>query len=176
MKSTETYQVLREVLGPWCKSQAFKRTKGAVLGWVKPVSDEFLVFWCQCSMDGWDSFAGSKFIVEFQRSNKPIIGVGRERKRIPELLDAGQLDQARRIQNEIILRLQPPAADYYTLHISPSVKDWYLAKFKPVTERYKNTDDIWLQYKTAEDVSKWAQFILELLPTVLARFAPDLQL
>jgi hypothetical protein len=167
MKSTEVYRVIRDILKPWCKVHGFKRTKSGMLGWYKQVEGEFLVFWFQCSMDGWDEIVGSKFIVEFQFANEPVIGVGKIRKRLPELLEETHLEIVREIQNGIISKLSPPPKDYPVLQISADVTEWYLAKFKPITSRYKNTDDIWLRYKTENDVRQWASFVLDHLPFIL---------
>ncbi len=173
MKSTETYRVIREILSPWCRSHGFKRTKSGMAGWHRPIDNTFLSFWFQCSMDGWDDFVGSKFIIEFQLSDKPVIGTGQVRVRLPQVLDVTQLEQVRKIQNDIISGLRPPSGDYYVLHISPEVREWYLDKFKLITLPYTNTSDIWLRYKSEMDVRRWAEFLLIHLPSILSRFAPN---
>jgi len=126
MYSTEVYKILRELFAPWCKDHGFKRTKGGLLGWYRQIGNEYLVFWFQCWTNGWDEYAGSKFTIEFQLANKPIIGVGSNRKRLPALLDRPHLEQVRQIQNEVISKMSPPNNDYFVLHISPEVTKWYL--------------------------------------------------
>ena len=59
--------------------------------WCKPYGDQFLVFWFQCSSDGWDPYAGSQFTVEFQIANRPVLGLGVNRKRLALLLTEDQL-------------------------------------------------------------------------------------
>jgi hypothetical protein len=147
-----------------------------MLGWHKQVEDKFLVFWFQCSMDGWDEIAGSKFIVEFQLSREPIIGIGENRQRLPKFLNTTQLDKIWEIQNEIISKLTPPPKDYPALHISADVSEWHLAKFKPIKSKYTNKDDIWLRYKSEDDVKHWANFVLNQLPSIITKFAPSLNL
>jgi hypothetical protein len=71
VKSTDAYRVIRPVIAPWCKAEGFSRTPGGMLGWQRRQAEEHLVFWFQCSRDGWDDYAGSKFIVEFQLSEEP---------------------------------------------------------------------------------------------------------
>ncbi len=176
MKSTEVYRIIRDVIAPWCKTQGFKRTKGGMLGWYKPVGNKFLVFWFQCSMDGWDNFAGSRFVVDTQLSDEPIVGSSIQHQRLPHFLDDAQLEQVRQIQNMVTERLKAPPETYFVLHISPSVREWYLAKFQPITRKYANTDDIWLRYFFPEDVRRWAEFALDHLPSILESFATNPQI
>ena len=176
MQSTEAYRVVREVVGPWCRVQGFRRTKSAFPGWYKPVTDRFLVFWFQCDKRGWDNFAGSKFTVEFQLGSEPGIGtmrVGENRKRLPQFLDNKELEKMREIQNNVILRLRRPPSNHPALHISPEISAVYLEKFKPDTKPYKSSDDIWLRYYTDRDVKRWAEFVLAQLPLIVARFEVD---
>src|SRR5207247_10335221 len=74
LKSTDVYKEIRRVIGPWAKKQGFTRTTSGMLGWKRPLGNEHLVFWFQCSQSGWDDYAGSKFTVEFQRSETDFIG------------------------------------------------------------------------------------------------------
>jgi len=141
-----------------------------MLGWYKQVHGDILLFWFQYSGDGWDTYAGSKFIVEFQLASEPYIGVGKNRKRLPCFLNDKQLDEMRGIQNEIIARLSNPPPNHPTLHISADISQLYLAKFKPITEPYKNADDVWLRYYSDSDVRRWAEFVLRQLPLVVAGF------
>src|SRR3954451_18728220 len=101
MKSPEVYAQLRSEIGPWFKSAGFKRAKGQ-LAWYRPHGDAFIVVWCQISQDGWDSFAGSKFIVELQRSSEPVCGVfSARRQRLARFLSAQEREEVRKIQNSI---------------------------------------------------------------------------
>lgn len=175
MKSTEVYRSIRDIISPWCKANDFKRTKSGMLGWYRQTGDHFLVFWFQCSMDGWDKYAGSKFVVEFQLADEAIIGVGKNRERIQSLLDRKQLIQVRQIQNEVVFKLNLPTDDYPVFHISPDISKWYLAKFKPVKHNYNSNDDIWFRYHSVEDVERWAAFILEHLPVLVTRFDPEIR-
>lgn len=47
-----------------------------MLGFYKKLKSHYLIIWFQCSQDGFDQFAGSKFIVETQIGNTTIIGNG----------------------------------------------------------------------------------------------------
>jgi len=178
MKSTEVYREAREVLGPWCKRQGFKRTTGGLLGWQKTFGEKHLIFWLQCSQDGWDPYAGSKFIVEFQLSSSPRIGAcGADcvRHRLPHFLTKDLLEIVRAQQNRVIRSLPKPSSNHFVLQMDKQTVDWYLAKFKEVETPYRNTDDIWFRYGSAENVRGWAELLLQVLPSVvqqLESFAP----
>ena len=179
MKSTEVYRIIREVIGPWCKTHGFKRTKGGMLGWYKPVGTSFLVFWFQCGPRHWDDFEGSGFIVEFQASDEPVIGQGGpgcKRERLPELLNDEQLENLRRIQNRVIAQLSPPPKTHPVFQISPEYTRMVLKEFQPVAKNALNIHQFWHRYYTVEDVRRWAALILDLLPDTLKRFAPDVSL
>jgi hypothetical protein len=170
VKSTDVYRTAREILAPWFKAEGFKRTRGGMLGWYKPVGDQYLLVWLQLSTDGWDTYAGSEFTVEFQRSGRPVIGEGLVRNRLVGLLTIAELEEARHRQNRVVSKLTKPPPDHDTLRIAPNVAEWYCAKFQPVSEPYRRTDDVWLRYKDEEDVRMWAQFLLRVLPAARERF------
>jgi hypothetical protein len=170
MKSTEVYRVARGVLAPWCKAHGFRRTTGGLLGWHKPLGELHLVFWLQCSQDGWDAYAGSKFIVEFQLSRSPQLGAaGPEglRERLPRFLAEHELELVREIQNTVIRSLPQPQPDHLVFKMDQQIVDWYLSEFKEVAGPYRATDDVWLRYWTPEDVKHWAEFLLGVLPRIV---------
>jgi hypothetical protein len=172
MKSTDVYRVIRGVIGPWCKQNGFRKGPGGMLCYVRPQDTRFLLFWFQCSQDGWDAFAGSKFVVEFQFSTLDRLGAFEDecvRDRFPHFLDVPDLKRIREMQNIVIGKLPPPPEDYFMLHAGDKLKNWYLDKFKLVERDYKPDDDIWLRYHDEEDVISWSEFVLEMLPKVLAR-------
>ena len=99
MKSPEVYALLKSHLAPWFKSAGFKRAKG-FLSWSRPHGDGHVVVWCQISQDGWDSYAGSKFAVEFQRSTEPVVGAHpARRRRLAAFLSPEEREEVRSIQN-----------------------------------------------------------------------------
>lgn len=173
--STEVYGKIKEVLGPWCKANGFKRTR-SMLGWFKPYENRFLVFWFQCSQDGWDQFAGSKFIVEFQLDSISEPGGAGDRHRLPFFLDQNQLEQVRQLQNEVISHLKKPSPDYFILNMDQRTRDWYLAKFNLVSDAPTNQSDLWLRYHGVEDIRRWTLFVQQALPGILGRLAPGLKL
>ena len=128
MKSTQVYQAIREVIAPWCKENGFKRTSGGMLGWYQAVDEKFIVFWFQCSQDGWNEYAGSSFCVEFQFSDSPHIGGGHadDRQRLPHFLTRNDLDEVRQKKNSVIAKLVYPPKDYYIFQLGVNLVNWYL--------------------------------------------------
>src|SRR5947209_20581405 len=95
-KASEVYSIARSVLSPWCRMQGLKRTRGGMLGWYAPLERNYWAFWLQVSSEGWDPYAGSKFVVELQISKRQDIGTGEYRRRIAEILIDTERDVLRR--------------------------------------------------------------------------------
>lgn len=164
MKSPEVYKLLRATLAPWFKANGFSRAKG-LLSWSRPADDSYIVVWCQVSQNGWDDYAGSKFVVEFQRSSEPVVGALPARgHRLSGLLSEQDRERVRSVQNEVIRSLRRPPQSHPALQISAKVSAWYLGQFDEVAEPYSERNDVWLRYASPEHVDRWAQFILESLP------------
>jgi hypothetical protein len=167
MKSGEVYKVVRSSLALWCKANGFKRSKGGMAGWCRPQGAHHVVFWFQCSQSGWDAWAGSKLIVEFQLSGEQVPGYG-IRHRLQYFLTDAELEKVRTIQNTVISRYKKPPADHPILQMEERVASWYRSQFDPVKGKYAATDDLWLRYGEESDVKRWCEFILELLPRIVA--------
>ena len=170
MKSTEVYRLLRARLAPTCKALGFRRAEGGMLGWSRSAGEAaHMTFWCQCSQDGWDVYAGSRFTVEFQRSDDPRPGTGRPRVRFGALLAADERETIRRIQNQVIAALPPPPRDHPLL-AEPSLRAYYAARFVGVAAPYAATDDIWLRYHAPADVERWAELLTDRMPHLVRAF------
>ena len=165
MKSTEVYSSLKLHLGPVLKALGFKRGR-SLLSWHREHDGQFTVLWCQVSLDGWDSYAGSKFTVEVQRSTEPEPGApSTRRQRIGQLLSNDQREVVHQIQNGILSSLRRPPKDNAIFKISPEVTEWYLSQFNSIESPYAERDDVWLRYAAREDVETWG--------TLLASFVPQ---
>ncbi|MGA3082513.1 MAG: hypothetical protein ABSD44_14265 [Terracidiphilus sp.] len=166
MKSFQTYSELRKHLAPLFKANGFKRAK-TMLSWVRPHRKLFLGAWCQVSQDGWDEYAGSKFVVEFQVGPESIIGRHTTRReRIGRLLNDSDRETIRTLQNDVIAKLTRPPWNYGLLHVSEDVRSWYLKQFELVERPYSQGDDIWFRYSRSDDVARWARFLITKLPEV----------
>jgi hypothetical protein len=168
MKSTEVYASIRKEVAPLFKSLGFERGK-ALLSWVRQQDARYTVVWCQVSRDGWDEYAGSRFVVELQRSDSEKPGaLPSTRRRIAKLLTDDQRDEVWRLQNQVISTLAHPPPECPSLHISPEVTRWYLEKFGRVPIRYQAADDVWLRYAKPAHVKAWAELLLRVLPGCIA--------
>jgi hypothetical protein len=168
MKSTEVYASLRNELAPLLKSLGFKREK-AFLSWARLHSGQYTVLWCQVSRDGWDDYAGSRFVVELQRSDTSEAGARASvRARIAELLTDEQRAGVWRIQNQVIADLVRPPRTHPKLHVSPELTQWYLKSFEWVCTPYQVNDDVWFRYATPDHVRVWAEFLRRAIPESVA--------
>ncbi len=123
------------------------------------------MLWFQVSRDGWDAYAGSKFVVELQRSDSSEPGApSSARARLAKFLTDGQRSEAWRIQSQVIASLSCPPPTHPVLHVSPDVTRWYLEKFEPLRGAYGSDDDLWLRYAQAAHVDTWAEFLKRVLP------------
>jgi hypothetical protein len=167
MKSQELYATLRERLAPLFKASGFKRST-TMLSWVRPRGSLYEGVWCQADRRGWDSYAGSKFAVEFQFGPEPVIG-GKTicRRRIGDLLNPAEQEEARAIQNRVIASLRKPPKNYAVLNVCEEVSTLYLKEFDLLDQPYCERDDIWFRYASKEDVDRWATFLVDKLPNCL---------
>ena len=85
-----------------------------MLCYVRPQDTRFVFFWFQCSEDGWDAYAGSKFVIEFQFSTADRSGAYDDdcvRNRLPHFLDETDLERLRQMQNCVVGKLTLPPDD-----------------------------------------------------------------
>jgi len=156
MKSTEVYKVISNHIHYKLKAIGFKKTNGGMLGFYKKLKEYYLVFWFQCSRDGFDEYAGSKFVIHFQisRSNETASGSIFNR-RIPYYLTNDELETILKTENEIKDGLPTPPKSYFIFSMKDDMIDWYLKKFQKKTTPYSNSSDIWFIYFKETDVEKW---------------------
>lgn len=173
MKAAEVYALVKSDLGPWFKSAGFRRAEG-FLSWCRSRGDAYTVVWFQVSRDGWDAYAGSKFVVTFQRSPEPVPGAIQSRSaRLADLLRHDAREELRALQNAVITGLVHPPDSHPALHVSESATRWYRKKFLPDTEPYSDRDDVWLRYAAPGHVRTWSHFILAQLPACVTAIESD---
>ncbi len=131
----------------------------------------FLTFWIQVSRDGWDDRVGSRFTIPFQRARAAGVLKGTDVRRLPWFLTDEQLETLTANQNAMIAKLGPPDPGHVAHGMGRDYVQVYEAKFQPVTRRYKRTQDVWLRYHDREDVQVWSEFLLGVLPGIVAPFA-----
>jgi hypothetical protein len=169
MKSSEVYAALKVQLAPVLQGFGFERA-WAMLSWSRPQKEDYLVVWFQVSQDGWDSYAGSKFTLEFQLSKDPVVGASSiRRQRFPRFLDANGREEARSLQNEVITSLLHPPPYHPLLRGSDSTRVHYLDKFRIMEQPFREQDDIWLRYGAKEHVSNRGIVVARKLPDCLSQ-------
>ena len=167
MKLTEVYRTLKTHLAPVFQEAGFKRAK-ALLSWVRPYRERYIVIWCQVSQSGWDAYAGSQFTVEFQLSDEAVVGAKSiRRQRLPKMLDDNGREQIRAIQNRVIASLRRPPASYPLLRADETIRAFYLKGFQRIDQSYSERDDIWLRYGCEEHLVAWTRSINTHLPYCL---------
>ena len=164
MNSRDVYAALRAHLAPTFKAAGFKRAN-AMLSWARPQRARQLVVWCQVSQAGWDDYVGSKFVVEFQVSDEPVVGAKSIfRRRFGKMLDAEEREEVRGLQNQVIASLRSPPSNHPMLRAPEKVRTWYLDQFKRIDRPYSDQDDIWFRYAKDEHIATWADLIIRKLP------------
>jgi len=143
-----------------------------MLAYAKRIDGKNLVFWFQVSRSGWDDYAGSQFVVEFQLSESEKPGaVGGFRQRLPHFLTESELARVRQMQNAVIASLPQPPRGHAALLMGEQIATWYLRKFAPVSEVYHSKIDIWFRYHQPDHVKSWAEFVASVLPRITAEIA-----
>jgi hypothetical protein len=171
MKLTEVYKEISKIIFPNLQSKGFKKTKSGMLGFYKQLKELYLVIWFQCSRDGFDQFAGSKFIVEIQLSETNEIGTSSVvRQRIPFFLTDKDFDNITKIENEIKDKLQKPPKSYFIFSLADDIQKWYKKKFEKTTTKYNNQSDIWFVYYDQADIEKWTMFIEPMINKIIYDF------
>jgi hypothetical protein len=170
MKSTEVYKEINKIISPNLKSNGFKKTKSGMLGFYKQLKENFLVIWFQCSQEGFDKYAGSKFIIEIQVSKTNQIGdISVVRNRIPFFLNEKELDIIAKTEVEIKNKLRTPPASYF-FGLGESTVKWYLNKFNNTRKAYSKSSDIWFVYSDQADVVKWVSVVEPIITRIISDF------
>src|SRR6516164_2624805 len=134
MKSQESYSTLRVHLAPVFKANGFKKAK-TMLSWIRPRGELYVSVWCQADQTGWDTYAGPKFVVEFQLGREPVIGKSEIRRaRIGKMLSAAEREDIRTIQNSVIASLRRPPKSHALLNPGEKLSAWYLKRFKSIDQ------------------------------------------
>ncbi len=171
MKSTEVYKVINSIIYPKLKANGFKKTKSGMLGFYKPLKETYLVIWFQCSQDGFEKYAGSKFTIEIQISKTNEIGTASiVNHRIPFFLTEEELEIIYHAENEIKENLKKPTKSHYIFSLDESMQKWYLNKFEKLTHQYKKSSDIWFVYFDQANVVKWVQIIDPIINRIISDF------
>ena len=136
-----------------------------MLSWVRPCGELYVSVWCQADQTGWDTYAGPKFVVEFQLGCEPVIGKSEIRRaRIGKMLSAAELRRHSNDSEQSDYLVTRPPKSHALLNAGEELSAWYLKQFKSSDQPYSERDDIWFRYGSKEDVDTWARFLITKLP------------
>ncbi len=138
-------------------------------GWVRSAEGEHHVVAVQASQSGWDPHSGNRFVVEFERSERPVRATGFSRQRIWGLLDEISRREALRINDHVAETLPPPNQQILR-ELPPELRPHYLAHFERDTRPVDATRDVWFAYYDEDDASAWATFLGKNVPLAFATF------
>lgn len=142
-----------------------------MLGYYKQLKEYYLVIWFQCSRDGFDKYAGSKFIVELQISKTNEIGLDTViRHRIPFFLTETDFAEITKTENQIKDKFKKPQKTHYIFSLAEDIQKWYKKKFEKADNTYNKSSDIWFVYFDQTDVQKWINLIKPILNRIIYDF------
>jgi len=122
----------------------------------------------QARQSGWDPRAGSRFVVEFEQSDTPKFSTGFNRRRVWQLLDQGQREEALVIINDVARTLPNPDQTFVAA-LPLNVREHYLQQFAPTTET-SGSADVWFTYYDEADAARWADFLSRAFGVALDKF------
>jgi hypothetical protein len=170
LKSPELYKLARQELRPLLIGLGFKRTpKASVASWCRPEGERWLVFWFQPSTDNDAYSPGYRFTVEFALADRPAVYTGRFRERLPRLLTGDEREELRQMANRTIARLPPPDMAFGN-GLPPSMREHWLAGWKPRTTSYEPMEHVWFRHGDDADVQQLMLFFRRVLPSAIGRF------
>jgi hypothetical protein len=137
--------------------------------WSRGGHGGFMFLSFQVDSKGKDPYKGSGLIAEVEKAledkrSTAIAG----RARLDQLLLSSELKAVVEHQNHVIASLPSPPASHVAV-IPESLRSQYLQAFQP--QGIVVPGDLWLRYRTLEDVDEWMPLVGSLLPAVLTRSA-----
>ncbi|MFN8834298.1 MAG: hypothetical protein ACK50Z_03530 [Betaproteobacteria bacterium] len=154
----DLYTALRTELATVLKELGFTRAKDSRLGWQRSTATGRVAVFFQCNKRGWDESWGSKFTVEFERTDPQARAVERA-DRIGYLLEGfPELDELRRCNNAVIERLPGTREGKLVATRLPDGTDFVAVGERADPEPAIYGRDLWLVYHSMEDVRQWAAY------------------
>lgn len=163
----DIHGAIRDALDPVVRPLGYVGTKGRAAGWSLKENRGRLFVQFQLQPKATDSYAGGEFLVEFEHTLGE--GQGRAlsgRARFDQLLTKAELKAVLAHQNDIIGSLPRPPESHVAGY-PEFLRDTYLESFEP--QGMFSPGNLWLRYRTLDDVRGWLQLISGILPSVLAR-------
>jgi hypothetical protein len=163
----EVHSAIRDALDPVVRPLGYVGTKGRAAGWSLKEDRGRLFFQFQVNPKATDSYAGGEFLVEFEHTLGE--GQGRAlsgRARFDQLMTKAELKAVLAHQNEVIASLPRPPESHVAGY-PEFLRDTYLQWFEPLSTF--SPGDLWLRYRSLDDVRGWLQLLSGILSALLAR-------
>lgn len=170
MKTAEVHAIVRATLGPWFKSEGFRRARHCALGFVRPFTGQQVVVWFQADRWGWDPYLGGGFrflITKFPNASS----ASEYEEAFQYFLTEPELEIVRQTQNSVIETLPTPPESYfgriaaqYRSDLGKEMVESLRKQFQPVTEPYRWHVDFFLRYHVGDHVRRWCDLLAPILP------------
>jgi hypothetical protein len=173
ISAADVYKSIKELTEQDYKENGFTRTKERILGWYKPLQDEYFIVTFWCWPKGSDKLAGSKFTVELELSSKPKVMSGHlmaKRIRLVKLMSEEQKKQIIENQNRVIGKLEKPGKDHFIYKLPQKVIDSYLWEFTQLNQENALWYKEWFRYKDREDIEMWINFLQPIIKDNISVF------
>ncbi len=161
----DIHAVIRDALDPVVRPLGYVGKRAGAAGW--SLKEDRLFFKFHLHPKAKDPYAGGEFIIEFERT--PAEGPGGAlsgRARFDQLLTPAELESVVEHQNDVIASLPHPPAGHVASYPEP-LRETYLQFFDP--QGTFPPGDLWLRFRTLDDVRSWLHLIAGMLPSVLGR-------
>lgn len=126
-----------------------------------------MILWFEVERYGWIEGIGSSFYVEFQLSKSNEFGAfghGTIRERLAKFLTSEELENFRRLRDEVIASVPPLAPD-------SELNSLKVQGLKIEDYNYDHRGDIWCRYYSAKDVKHWANLILPIISRAVSELS-----
>jgi hypothetical protein len=180
MRSVEVYREASILLTPWARARGYKRFRGKPLQYYKVIGNRFFVITLAVDKYGYSKLlGGGEFYVFLELASglgpQWFALYGQPHEQLNALLAPGRLEELRAIQNRVIAKLTPPAADDEELLAfekagggsRESILELYYA---PITEPFQPGQGAWFRFGDHDDIRCWAVFICGVLPEAIDQF------
>jgi hypothetical protein len=125
----------------------------------------------QARQSGWDRYAGSLFVVEFEISDTPKLDTGWHRRRLWRVLAEKDRDVFHQLNNLVAVTLPHPDPGFISA-LTPQAAEWYKKAFDP-SPMPQPGDDVWFRYYDQDDATAWGHLIAAAVVPALQTFESE---
>jgi hypothetical protein len=163
----DIHAAIRDALDPVVRPLGYVGTKGRAAGWSLKENRGRLFFQFQLHPKAKDSYAGGEFIIEFEHTLGESQGRALSgRARFDQLITSAELKAVLAHQNDVIGSLPRPPESHVASY-PEFLRDTYMESFEP--QGKFSPGNLWLRYRTLDDLRRWLHLISGILPSALDR-------